>query len=237
MDQVVVDLKVSKGKLKEMMEFYKDIFKDEFKILKDKTEEKDINKDEITFRIGKTLVYAHEVLEEVMYSPAVSFFVSSDNEDLVSNYFNSLSKEGNILMELGEYPFSKKYGWLNDKYGISWQFSMDEDMESKHINMNLFIMLYDENYGRGKELINEYIEKVGGKTLRIIEDDKSNLHQGVFSMGVTKVIVFDSEITHQFKVTDGIGFRVINPELNKDESKSFEENEDRFNIRWRIQKN
>ncbi|MEX0680304.1 MAG: VOC family protein [Balneolales bacterium] len=32
-----------------------------------------------------------------------------------------LSEGGRVLMELGEYPFSRRYGWTEDRYGLSWQ--------------------------------------------------------------------------------------------------------------------
>src|SRR5262249_36972191 len=32
-----------------------------------------------------------------------------------------LSERGKVLMELGKYPWSERYGWLQDKYGLSWQ--------------------------------------------------------------------------------------------------------------------
>jgi len=48
--------------------------------------------------------------------------------------WDKLIDGGKALMELGEYPFSKHYGWLQDKYGISWQiipWGMQKLMENK----------------------------------------------------------------------------------------------------------
>lgn len=33
----------------------------------------------------------------------------------------ALTDGGKVLMELGEYGFSKHYGWVEDRYGVSWQ--------------------------------------------------------------------------------------------------------------------
>ena len=46
------------------------------------------------------------------------FNMTSQVEEVVQK---SGVKDGMVLMELGEYPFSKRYGWLQDKYGLSWQ--------------------------------------------------------------------------------------------------------------------
>ncbi|MFP3949185.1 MAG: VOC family protein, partial [Longimicrobiales bacterium] len=54
-------------------------------------------------------------------TPAISFFVSSDTDRVVDRLFETLSEDGEILMPLQEYPFSEKYGWVNDRFGVSWQ--------------------------------------------------------------------------------------------------------------------
>lgn len=60
-------------------------------------------------------------------NPAVSFMVNFDPltmdnaEAKLDEIWERLSEGGVVAMELGEYPFSKKYGWIQDKYGVSWQ--------------------------------------------------------------------------------------------------------------------
>src|ERR1700730_3537709 len=55
------------------------------------------------------------------FTPAVSFLVARDTKEEVDALWNKLSKGGSALMELGEYPFSERYGWTQDRYGLSWQ--------------------------------------------------------------------------------------------------------------------
>lgn len=60
-------------------------------------------------------------------NPSISFFVNFDpsRDDNARERLNALweklSEEGTVLMPLQEYPFSSRYGWLQDKYGLSWQ--------------------------------------------------------------------------------------------------------------------
>jgi predicted 3-demethylubiquinone-9 3-methyltransferase (glyoxalase superfamily) len=60
-------------------------------------------------------------------TPAISFMVNfdpaQDNEAAkkIDEIWAKLSEGGEVMMELGEYPFSKRYGWCADKYGFSWQ--------------------------------------------------------------------------------------------------------------------
>ena len=55
------------------------------------------------------------------FNPSVSFLVACRTKDEVDALWGKLLEGGKALMELGEYPFSEKYGWMQDKFGLSWQ--------------------------------------------------------------------------------------------------------------------
>lgn len=55
------------------------------------------------------------------FNPSISFHVTFKTKEEVDAAWNKLIKGGKALMELGEYPFSARYGWVQDKYGLSWQ--------------------------------------------------------------------------------------------------------------------
>jgi predicted 3-demethylubiquinone-9 3-methyltransferase (glyoxalase superfamily) len=57
------------------------------------------------------------------FTPALSLFINCESEAEVDKLFNALSAGGSILMPLGAYPFGKKYAWVNDRFGVSWQVS------------------------------------------------------------------------------------------------------------------
>jgi predicted 3-demethylubiquinone-9 3-methyltransferase (glyoxalase superfamily) len=61
------------------------------------------------------------------FTPAMSLFVRLDAESEIDKLYAGLSEGGMILMPLDAYPFSKKYGWVNDKYGVSWQLSFADE--------------------------------------------------------------------------------------------------------------
>lgn len=58
------------------------------------------------------------------FTPAVSLYVESSKEEALAKYFEALSKEGKVLMPLDEYPFSKKFAWVEDEFGVSWQLNI-----------------------------------------------------------------------------------------------------------------
>jgi predicted 3-demethylubiquinone-9 3-methyltransferase (glyoxalase superfamily) len=55
------------------------------------------------------------------FNPSISFHVKCQTTDEVNALWDRLSPGGKVLMELGAYPFSERYGWLQDRYGLSWQ--------------------------------------------------------------------------------------------------------------------
>ena len=55
------------------------------------------------------------------FNPSISFSVALKTKEEVDELWNKLSPGGKVLMELGSYPFSERYGWLQDKFGLSWQ--------------------------------------------------------------------------------------------------------------------
>jgi predicted 3-demethylubiquinone-9 3-methyltransferase (glyoxalase superfamily) len=55
------------------------------------------------------------------FNPSVSFHVKCKTKHEVDSLWGKLSVGGKVLMELGQYPWSERYGWLQDRYGLSWQ--------------------------------------------------------------------------------------------------------------------
>jgi len=58
---------------------------------------------------------------EFTFTPAISLYVKCDTPEEIDELFSKLSEGGQVLMPLDKYPFSNKFGWLNDKFGVSWQ--------------------------------------------------------------------------------------------------------------------
>lgn len=55
------------------------------------------------------------------FNPSISFAVACSSADEAEKLWGKLSDGGKVLMEFGEYPFARAYGWTADKYGLSWQ--------------------------------------------------------------------------------------------------------------------
>lgn len=65
------------------------------------------------------------VKHDFTFTPSISLYVTCTTEDEINQLFEKLSQGGNVLMPLAAYPFSKKFGWVADKYGVSWQLNLE----------------------------------------------------------------------------------------------------------------
>lgn len=59
------------------------------------------------------------------FTPSVSLFVECATEAELDSAYAKLAEGGKALMPLGNYGFSKKFGWVNDRFGVSWQLNFD----------------------------------------------------------------------------------------------------------------
>ncbi|MGV9843481.1 VOC family protein [Streptomyces fungicidicus] len=58
------------------------------------------------------------------FTPSLSLFVTCDDEAELDRLFTTLGEGGGVLMPLSNYGFSTKFGWVNDRYGVSWQLNL-----------------------------------------------------------------------------------------------------------------
>lgn len=55
------------------------------------------------------------------FTPAISNWVECKDEDELDMLFSRLGENGRVMMPLDNYGFGQKFGWVADKFGVSWQ--------------------------------------------------------------------------------------------------------------------
>jgi predicted 3-demethylubiquinone-9 3-methyltransferase (glyoxalase superfamily) len=88
------------------------------------------------------------------FNPSISFLVRCQTEDEVDAYWKTLSSGGTALMALDTYPFSKRYGWTQDRYGLSWQIMLADDGFTQRIVPTLLFV--GDVCGKAEEAIGFY---------------------------------------------------------------------------------
>jgi predicted 3-demethylubiquinone-9 3-methyltransferase (glyoxalase superfamily) len=87
------------------------------------------------------------------FNNSISFYVWCKSIEEIDELWSKLSHEGQTLMVLGKYTFSEKYGWVQDKYGVSWQLILGNN----HQKIAPCLMFAGVHQGKAEEAINFYV--------------------------------------------------------------------------------
>jgi predicted 3-demethylubiquinone-9 3-methyltransferase (glyoxalase superfamily) len=149
------------------------------------------------------------------FTPAVSFLVRCTREDEVDELWEKLSEGGAALMPLDSYPFSERYGWTEDRYGLSWQvmYADDGDIRQRIIPTLMFV---GEVCGRAEEAVTLYTsvfpDSEVGHVLRYARgeepDKEGTIKHARFTLAGQEFAAMDSAHDHRFGFNEAISFMV-----------------------------
>jgi predicted 3-demethylubiquinone-9 3-methyltransferase (glyoxalase superfamily) len=71
------------------------------------------------------MAFESQPVHDFGFTPAMSTYLTCEAASEVDDLFAALSDGGAVLMPVGEYGFSPRYGWCVDRYGVSWQVGID----------------------------------------------------------------------------------------------------------------
>jgi len=149
------------------------------------------------------------------FNPSLSFLIACKTKDEVDALWVKLSEGGTALMEIGEYPFSERYGWVQDRFGLSWQvMSTGGHMITQKITPTL--MFVGKQYGKAEEAINFYRTvfhnaKVGD-ILRYSKGEEPDrvgtIKHAAFALEGLEFAAMDSARVHNVAFNEAISFIV-----------------------------
>lgn len=172
---------------------------------------------------GELLTYQFRLLDQEFvalnggdlfkFSPAVSLTVSLESDEQIHSLWEKLLEGGSVLMPLQEYPFSKKYGWLQDQFGVSWQLRKSEEPQESISPSLLFV---GEKYGKAEEAAKHYADifKDQGQILDLGPfSEKGPDPEGEMTYALLKLrdryfTLMDGPGEHNFDFTGAISFLV-----------------------------
>ncbi|MDR4984610.1 VOC family protein [Bacillus cereus] len=131
-NQKITTFLMFEGKAEEAMNFYTSLFDQSEIVSISRYDENGPGKEgtviHATFTLNgqEFMCIDSFVNHDFTFTPAMSLYVTCETEEEIETVFHKLAQDGAVLMPLGAYPFSKKFGWLNDKYGVSWQLTLAE---------------------------------------------------------------------------------------------------------------
>ncbi|WP_249695789.1 VOC family protein [Stappia sp. WLB 29] len=78
----------------------------------------------ISFAGQNLIVIDSPIPHDFDFTPSMSLFVEMDDAETLDAAFAQLSEGGKVLMPPDNYGFSPRFGWLSDRFGLSWQLSL-----------------------------------------------------------------------------------------------------------------
>jgi predicted 3-demethylubiquinone-9 3-methyltransferase (glyoxalase superfamily) len=129
-------------------------------------------------------------------------------------------------MSIGEYPFSKRYGWIQDKYGASWQIIMVP--ESQELVAKPVLMYTQDQAGHAEEAATLYSQVFGSDSPNVMmryskdqsPEKEGTVAYGEFMIDGVRFGFMDSASDHKFKFNEGISI-IVNCEDQAEIDKYF----------------
>lgn len=159
-------------------------------------------------------------------NPSISFIVNydparfPDAEERLNTAWAKLLPEGTVRMDLTTYPFSKRYGWIEDRFGVNWQLMLTDPEGEPRPFITPSMMFTGENAGRAEEAIDFYCaifpDGMRGQTARYPTDTEHDKAGTVmfadFSIRDTWLAAMDSGHPHGFTFNEALSFLVECPD-------------------------
>ena len=110
------------GQVEEAMNFYTSLFDES--TINDVFHHKNGAVMPATCTIKGQIIMHSGVEHGVTFTPAISLFVACETAEDMERLFEQLSQDGQVLMLLSSSSVSKKFGWVQDRIGVSWQLNL-----------------------------------------------------------------------------------------------------------------
>jgi predicted 3-demethylubiquinone-9 3-methyltransferase (glyoxalase superfamily) len=185
----------------------------------------------------------------------VNFDSSSDAnaKESLTKVWDRLVDGGKVMMPLQKYPFSEWYGWVEDKFGVSWQLIHTNPTGEKRPFIMPTLLFVGEVYGKAEEAVDFYLSvfkssKLGNRQKYPVGMEPNKAGTVMFSdfnLNDTWFVAMDGPGNHEFKFNEAVSF-VVNCET-QDEIDYYWEKlsavpaseqcgwlKDKFGISWQI---
>ncbi len=155
------------------------------------------------------------------FTPAISFFVVCETEAETDALWQNLSQGGMALMELQKYDWSEKYGWVQDKYGLSWQVSLGKKEDVGQI-ITPSLLFVGKQHGRAEEALRFYTSVFESSDIVGIlryeageTEPEGTVKHAQFRLSGEVFMAMDNAMEHPFTFNEAISF-VVNCKTQKE---------------------
>lgn len=149
------------------------------------------------------------------FNPAISISVQCHDEEEIDRLYAGLAEGGTELMGLSVYPWSKKYGWVNDRYGVSWQLNLPADGHEYGDRICPFLMYTKDMAGKAEEAMNFYASVFPDSKVRAVAryengepSPEGKVKHAEFELFGQTVMALDGYGPHEFSFNEAVSLVV-----------------------------
>lgn len=146
-------------------------------------------------------------------NPSISFFFTSESAAEIDTIWNKLADGGNVLIPLDRYPWSEHYGWVQDRFGVTWQLSLPSSDGFRQDLTPSFLFTADR-FGKAEEAMIFYsgiFERSAIVTLiHYPESDENSgkVMYAEFDLNQYNLIAMDGPGVHNYTFNEAVSFVV-----------------------------
>lgn len=147
-------------------------------------------------------------------NPSISFYYRVDTPAEAERLYAALSEGGQALMPLNKYPWSERYGWIKDRYGVSWQVITGPRPNGSAV-IAPCLMFAGAQYGKAEQAMRHYAGIFPGGCIEELaryaasEGSEGTIKHGRLTVLGQDVIAMDSPIDHGFAFNEGLSLQVM----------------------------
>lgn len=168
----------------------------------------------VIFRLEGTTVMGLNGGPMFTINPSISFFVTCETDEEIERFYKQLREGGKDLMALGSYPWSEKYAWISDQFGMSWQL-MRGEISAHGQKIVPSFLFSNEQFGKARKAIDLYTSIFSDSTIlhqEIYKEEEvqpaGNLKFGQFSLSNQLFNAMDGPGNHDFNFNEAVSLVV-----------------------------
>lgn len=142
-------------------------------------------------------------------NPSISFFVTCKTQEQTTGIYNRLAEGGEPLMPLGKYDWSESYGWMKDKFGLTWQIMLGEEE-----SVCPSLLFTGDKFGKAETAIKFYTTLFDNSGIDVLQHFgqetpfAGNVLFSQMNLNQYNIIAMDGPGEHAFTFNEAVSFVV-----------------------------
>jgi predicted 3-demethylubiquinone-9 3-methyltransferase (glyoxalase superfamily) len=146
-------------------------------------------------------------------NPSISFFIKCETVDETNDTWNKLSEGGKALMAIDKYPWSERYGWIQDKFGLTWQVMVHDGKDNKQA-VCPSMLFTKEKFGKAEEAVKLYTSVFKNSNVDVLipypagDANAGKVMFSEFKLNGYNIIAMDGPGNHEYTFNEAVSLVV-----------------------------